>query len=318
MDKLHAMQVFARVAELGSFSKAAEKLNLAPASVSVAIQNLEAELGVRLITRTTRKLSLTDDGRAYLERTLGVLADIDELEAALKQTQTRPQGKLRVEMPTAMGHLYVTPALPAFSEKYPDVQIVITLNDRFVDFSEEDVDVILRVGKLSDSAMVARRIYDARFVVCASPEYLRRRGTPTHPRDLAKHNCIGYFSASLGRSARWNFRRDGHSVGVSGSASGSETHTHAPDGTLHMNNGEAVTDLAIAGAGIICMLETGVIRAIRDGRLVPVLEDWDTLSLPISVLYWPSRHLSAKVRVFVDFLAELFASQVPHLRPAAI
>lgn len=319
MDKLHAMEVFTRVAELGSFSKAAEKLNLAPASVSVAIQNLEAELGVRLITRTTRKLSLTDDGRAYLERTLGVLAEITELEAALKQTQTRPQGKLRVEMPTAMGHLYVTPALPAFCEKYPDVQIVITLNDRFVDFSEEDVDVILRVGKLSDSAMVARRIFDARFVACASPDYLKRRGNPAHPRELAQHNCIGYFSASLGRSARWNFRRGGGSAGVSGNVSGTapgiETYTHAPDGTLHVNNGEAVADLAIAGAGIICMLETGVFRAIRDGRLVPVLTDWTMQSLPISVLYWPSRHLSAKVRVFVDFLAELFASHVPHLQP---
>jgi LysR family transcriptional regulator for bpeEF and oprC len=302
MDKLHAMEVFTRVAELGSFSRAAERMNLAPASVSVAIQNLEAELGVRLITRTTRKLSLTDDGRAYLERSLGVLAEIAELEAALRQTQTRPQGKLRVEIPTAMGHLYVAPALPAFSEKYPDVQIVMTLNDRFVDFSEEDVDVILRVGELSDSTMVARRIYDARFVVCAAPDYLRRRGSPGHPRELAQHNCIGYFSASLGRSARWNFTRDG------------EAYTHAPEGTLHVNNGEAVTDLAIAGAGIICMLETGVFRAIRDGRLMPVLEDWQTRSMPISVLYWPSRHLSAKVRVFVDFLADLFAREVPHLQ----
>lgn len=306
MDKLHAMQIFARVAELGSFSKAAEKLNLAPASVSVAVQNLEAELGVRLITRTTRRLSLTDDGRAYLERSLGILAEIGELEAALKQTQTRPQGKLRVEMPTAMGHLYVTPALPAFCEKYPDLQIVITLNDRFVDFSEEDVDVVLRVGKLEDSTMVARRIYDARFVVCASPGYLKRHGTPAHPRDLAQHNCIGYFSASLGRSARWNFRR--------GSGAGAETYTHAPDGTLHVNNGEAVADLAIAGAGIICMLETGLSRPIREARLVPLLTDWHMQSLPISVLYWPSRHLSAKVRVFVDFLADLFASRVPHVQ----
>lgn len=302
MDKLHAMEVFAKVAELGSFSRAAERLNLAPASVSVAVQNLEAELGVRLITRTTRKLSLTDDGRAYLERSQGVLAEIAELEAALKQTQTRPQGKLRVEIPSAMGHLHVAPALPAFTEKYPDVQIVMTLNDRFVDLTEEDVDVILRVGALSDSTMVARRIYDARFVACAAPDYLRRHGRPQHPRDLALHNCIGYFSASLGRSARWNFKR------------GNETWRHEPAGSLHVNNGEALADLAIAGAGIACVLETGVFRAVGEGKLVPVLEDWDTQSLPISVLYWPSRHLSAKVRVFVDFVTELFAREVPHLQ----
>ncbi len=195
-------------AELGSFSKAAEKLGLAPASVSVAIQNLEAELGVRLITRTTRKLSLTDDGRAYLEP-LGLLAEIEELEAALRQTRTRPQGKLRVEMPTAMGHLYVTPALPAFSEKYPDLQVIVTLNDRFVDLTEEDVDVIVPVGeaqRFGDGGAAHLRRAFRRLRLASLPEAPRRP-----PRDLAKHNCIGYFSASLGRSARWNFRREGAS-----------------------------------------------------------------------------------------------------------
>jgi LysR family transcriptional regulator for bpeEF and oprC len=306
MDKLHAMEVFTRVAELGSFSRAAERLNMAPASVSVAVQNLESHLGVRLLTRTTRKISLTDDGRAYLERSLRVLAEIAETEAALKQTQTRPQGKLRVEIPTALGHLYVAPALPAFSEKYPDVQVVMTLNDRFVDLSEEEVDVILRVGKLADSAMVARQVYEARFVACASPDYLRRHGSPKSPRELSRFNCIGYFSPTLGRSARWTFKR------------GAETYTHAPDGTLHVNNGEAVADLAIAGAGIICMLETSLFRAIGDGRLVPVLQDWETQSTPISVLYWPSRHLSARVRVFVDFMTDLFAREVPHLQRGGV
>ena len=303
MDKLHAMEIFTRVAELESFSKAAERLRLAPASVSTAIRNLETHLGVRLLMRTTRKVTLTDDGRAYLERCRRLLAEVEETESALKQTQTRPQGRLRVEIPTGLGHLYVTPALPAFSARFPDVKVVMTMGDRFVDLSEEEVDVILRVGALEDSQMVARRIYDARFVTCASPEYIARHGQPKTPRDLAQHNCLGYFSASLGRSARWTYRK------------GKEEIIHAPEGTVHMNNPEALVDLAAAGAGIICTLETGPLRAIREKRLVPILEDWEAPVMPISVLYWPSRHLSAKVRVFVDFVTELFAKQVPHLKP---
>ena len=304
MDKLHAMEIFVRVAELESFARAAERLNLAPASVSTAIRNLETHLGVRLMTRTTRKVSLTDDGRAYLARCRRLLAEIDETESALKQTQSRPQGRLRVEIPTGLGHLYVTPALPGFSARYPEVKVVVTLGDRFVDLTEEEVDVILRVGPLEDSTMVAKRVYDARFVTCASPGYVARHGRPKSPSELAQHNCLGYFSASLGRSARWNYHKGGRDV------------MHAPEGTLHMNNSEALIDLAVAGTGIVCMLETGVLRAIRAGHLVPLLEDWESPVLPISVLYWPSRHLSAKVRVFVDFIAELFVKQVPHLTPA--
>lgn len=303
MDKLHAMGIFVRVAELESFTKAAERLDLAPASVSTAIRNLETHLCVRLLMRTTRKVSLTDDGRAYLERCRRLLAEIDETESALKQTQTSPQGRLRVEIPTGLGHLYVTPALPAFTARYPDVKVVMTMGDRFVDLTEEEVDVILRIGALEDSAMVARRIYDARFVTCAAPEYIARHGAPKTPRDLAKHNCLGYFSASLGRSARWTYRK------------GAQEIVHTPEGTLHMNNPEALVDLAAAGAGIVYMLETGPIRAIREKRLVALLEDWETPVMPVSVLYWPSRHLSAKVRVFVDFVTELFAKQVPHLKP---
>lgn len=302
MDKLHAMQVFARVAESGSFSRTAERLGLSPGSVTMAVRNLEALLGVRLLTRTTRRVSLTDDGRAYLDRCVRLLAEIDETEAALRQTRSEPQGRLRVEMPTGLGHLYVTPALPAFAARYPKVRVVLTMSDRFVDLAEEDVDVILRVGELQDSPMVARHLYDARFVACAAPGYLERRGMPASPAELASHNCLGYFSSSLGRSARWHFERDGVS------------HVFEPAGSLHVDNPEALVDLAMAGAGVVCMLETGVAAAIRAGRLIPILPDWQTPTLPISVLYWPSRHLSARVRVFVEFLAELFARQAPFMR----
>lgn len=303
MDKLHAMQVFVRVAETGGFARAANKLGMSPPSVTSTVRNLELRLGARLLNRTTRKVSLTDDGRAYLERCVRVLAEIEETEAALRRTSTEPQGRLRVEMPTGLGHLYVTPALPAFCRRYPKVHVVMTMGDRFVNLSEEDVDVIVRVGDLADSSMVARRLYEARFVTCASPEYLARFGTPQTPADLAGHNCLGYFSASLGRSAEWGFARDGAQT------------THAPTGTLHLNNPEALVDLAVAGAGIVNLLETGVAPALREGKLVAILADWQVAAQPVSALYWPSRHLSARVRVFVDFLSELFARQLPHLLP---
>jgi LysR family transcriptional regulator for bpeEF and oprC len=303
MDKLHAMAVFVRVAELESFSRAADKLGVSPASVTSSVRNLEAQLGVRLLTRTTRKVSLTDDGRAYLDRCVRLLAEIEETEAALRKTRTEPQGRVRVEMPTGLGHLYVTPALPAFSTRYPKVSVVMTMGDRFVDLTEEEVDVIVRVGELADSPMVARKLCDVRFVACASPAYLAARGTPRTPADLAGHNCLGYFSASLGRSARWIFGRDGKEV------------LHVPEGPLHLNNPEALVDLALAGAGIVRLLETGVAQAVLEGRLVPVLQDWEAPPQPVSVMYWPSRHLSARVRVFVEFLADLFARQVPHGAP---
>lgn len=303
MDKLHAMQVFVRVAETGGFARAADKLGMSPPSVTSAVRNLETHLGAQLLTRTTRKVSLTDDGRAYLERCNRVLAEIEETEAALKRTSTEPQGRLRVEMPTGLGHLYVTPALPAFCQRYPKVSVVMTMGDRFVNLSEEDVDVIVRVGELADSPMVARRLYDARFVTCASPAYLERCGVPMIPDDLAGHNCLGYFSASLGRSAEWSFAREGVEK------------AYSPTGSLHLNNPEALVDLAIAGAGIVNLLETGVAPALRDGKLVGILANWQVPAQPVSALYWPSRHLSARVRVFVDFLSELFAHQLPHLRP---
>jgi LysR family transcriptional regulator for bpeEF and oprC len=305
MDRLHAMQVFARVGELGSFSRAAEKMGLSAASVTSAVRNLELHLGVRLLTRTTRKVSLTDDGRAYLERCNRLLAEIDETEAALRNTRTEPQGSLRVEMPTGLGHLYVTPALPEFLARHPKVSVVLNMGDRFVDLTEEDVDIIVRVGKLVDSPMVARKLYDARFVTCAAPGYLARHGTPQSPDQLAGHNCLGYFSASLGGSAPWQFSRAGIA------------HQHAPVGNLHINNPEALVDLALAGVGMVQLLETGVATAVRSGRLVPVLDDWQPAPLPVSVLYWPSRHLSARVRVFVEFLSELFARRIPQLRPLA-
>lgn len=302
MDKLHAMAIFTRVAEAGSFSRAAERLGLSPGSVTTSVRNLESGLGVQLLTRTTRRVSLTDDGRAYLARCQQLLAEIDEIEAALRQTRTEPQGRLRVEMPTGLGHLYVTPALPAFAMRYPKVRVVMTLSDRFVDLAEEDVDVIVRVGELADSAMVARRLYDARFVACASPEYLLRRGTPGSPAELARFDCLGYFSSTLGRSASWQFERNGAVTMVD------------PGGNLHIDNPEALADLAVAGAGIVYMLETGVAAALRAGRLVTVLDDWMTPRVPISVLYWQSRHLSARVRVFVEFLAELFTREAPQMR----
>ncbi|MBL8381780.1 MAG: LysR family transcriptional regulator [Burkholderiales bacterium] len=302
MDKLRAMEIFAKVAEQGSFVRAADRLGLSPAAVTAAVKNLEAHLGVQLFTRTTRKVSLTVDGGAYLEHCTAILSNIDDIEGALRRTRSEPEGRLRVALPTGLGHLYVSPGLPAFCARFPKVTVIMTLGDRFGDFIEEDVDVILRVGEPQEPSMVARHLYDARFVTCASPAYLARHGVPDSPDALAGHNCLGYFSPVLARAAPWRFSRDG------------VDRTHEPEGRLHLNNPEVLVDMAIAGVGIIQLLETGVAHALRDGRLVPLLPEWQAASLPVSVMYWPSRHLSARVRVFVDFLAELFARQLPHLQ----
>lgn len=202
--------------------------------------------------------------------------------------------------------MYVRPALPVFCARDPKVNPELTMSDGFVDLTGEDVDILLRVATLADSPMVARNLCESRFIPCAAPAYLAQRGIPANPQVLAGHHCLGYFSASLGRSARWSFSRNGRES------------IHAPGGNLHLNNPEAPIDLAIDGAGIDSMLETAYAPAIRDGKRTPIPMDWQTPTLPVSVLYWPSRHLSApvRVRVLVDFLGELFARQVPHLRPA--
>jgi LysR family transcriptional regulator for bpeEF and oprC len=295
MDRLQSMEVFRWVVELGSFSRAADRLDLSKATVTAHIAGLENRLGIKLLNRTTRRLALTDDGAAYLDHVRRVLADVEETETMLTAGRTTPRGVLHVSLLPALGRQFVIPALPRFSAQYPGLRVFATLDDRRVDLVAEGVDLALRAGSLEDSTLVARRVYDDRFVAVASPDYLALHGVPQTPDDLAEHQCLGLWSATRGGVIEWTFEREGRRTTV------------VPSGRFSVNDAEALIDAAVAGAGIVMMIDLLTRRWIASGALQPVLADSlprDTV--PISVVYPQSRHLSAKVRVFADFVAGLF------------
>ena len=288
------MQVFTSVVDAGSFTLAARRLKLSNAAVSTLVRNLEGHLGVRLINRTTRRMHLTDDGAAYYERCRRILAQVEETESALARSRTQPQGLLRVDLPTAFGRLYFIPALPEFLEQHPDLQITVTMTDRRVDLIEAGIDAAVRTGDLEESTLVARRVYEARYVACASPAFIARYGEPESPRDLTRFRCLGFYSLNTEQVSPWRFERDGAS------------HTHEPDGRININSADALVEAALYGEGIIYLLDISVSRAINARQLVPLLPDWTTPTVPWSVIYPQTRHLSAKVRAFTDFVAAMF------------
>jgi LysR family transcriptional regulator for bpeEF and oprC len=298
MDRLTSMEVFHWVVELGSFSRAADRLDLSKASVTAHVAGLETRLGVKLLNRTTRRLSLTDDGTAYLEHVRRVLADVHETEAMLGAGRSVPRGVLRVDMQVSIGRQYIVPALPRFAAQYPELQVIALLEDRRSNLVEEGIDAAVRLGTLADSSLIARRVYEAGTVTCASPDYLALRGEPRTPADLDAHSCLGVFVLSRGETFDWVFEKDGERI------------VRAPGGRINVSNGESLLDLAVAGAGIVQTLDMFGSRWIASGALRPILTDWQAaVRYPISVVYPQSRHLSAKVRAFVDFVAGLFPRQ---------
>lgn len=295
MDRLQSMEVFRWVVELGSFSRAADRLDLSKATVTAHVAGLENRLGIKLLNRTTRRLALTDDGAAYLEHVQRVLADVEETETMLTAGRTTPRGVLHVSLLPALGRQFVIPALPRFAAQYPELRVVASLDDRRVDLVAEGVDAALRVGHLQDSSLVARRVYDDRFVAVASPDYLALHGVPQTPADLAGHQCLGLWSATRAGVVEWTFEKDAQRAAV------------VPGGRFSVNDAEALIDAAVTGAGIVMMIDLLTRRWIASGALQAVLGDWlprDTI--PISLVYPQSRHLSAKVRAFSDFVAGLF------------
>jgi DNA-binding transcriptional LysR family regulator len=293
MDRLAAMEAFVAVAECGSFSKAAERLHSSKSVVSRQIGALETELGARLLHRTTRALTLTEAGRSYLERATRILADLAEANASIGQLQTAPRGRLRVNAPMSFGFLHLAPALPEFLTRYPDVAVELTMNDRFVDLVDEGFDVAVRLGKLDDSSLVARRLAPMRRAVCAAPAYLQKRGTPMSPDDLKAHECLCY--TNLGLSQEWRFvRPDGRPWPV-------EVH-----GRLHANNGDALRAAALRGFGLAVLPSFLVGGDVRSGALVSLLEPFMPQDSAVYAVYPHARHLSPKVRAFVDFVAERF------------
>lgn len=293
MDRFAAIQAFVRVAETGSFTAAAERLRSSKSAVSRHVAALEAELGARLFHRTTRSLTLTEAGRGYCERATRILADLDDANLSVSRLQAAPRGKLRVNAPMSFGFLHLAPAIPDFLFRYPDVEIDMIMNDRFVDLVDEGFDVAVRIGALEDSSLVARRLAPMRRVACASPGYLKSRGVPASPDDLKAHDCLCYINVSLAHE--WRFvAPDGRPWPVE------------VKGRLAANNGDALRAAALRGLGIANLPTFLVGGDLQEGTLVTVLDTFVPQDMSMSAVYPHARHLSPKVRAFVDFLAERF------------
>lgn len=309
MNKLQAMEVFVQVVDAGGFTRAAENMKLPKATVSTLIQSLETSLAVKLLHRTTRHVSVTADGAAYYERCLRILSDVREAEESLSRTRLSPSGRLRVDAPTGLASEIIVPALPRFFELYPDIQLELGCSDRPVDLVEEGVDCAIRGGALGDSSLIARRVGILHFVTGAAPAYLARYGRPSHPNELLKHRCVNYFSSRTGKIFDWDFTRDGERVQV------------VLPGHIALNDSNAYVQAGVAGLGIVQVVNFMMEPMIADGLFESILDDWTSDPLPVHVVYPQNRHLSAKVRVFVEWVAELFSNhpgmRLPKAAPRA-
>jgi LysR family transcriptional regulator for bpeEF and oprC len=295
MDKLQAMEVFMKVVDAGGFTRAAEQLHMPKATVSTLVQSLENQLSVKLLNRTTRQVNVTADGAAYYEHCRRILADIRETEDSVSRTHASPSGRLRVEVPSGLGQRIIIPALPDFYRRYPDIAMEMGCSDRLVHLIEEGVDCAVRGGALPDSTLVARRIGILHFITCATPAYLAQHGRPAHPDQLADHECISYIASSTKQLLAWDFERNGESL------------RSTPPGRFAVNSSEALMMAGLAGLGIMQLPSFLVDDYLRSGELERVLGDWDTDPVPLHVVYPQNRHLSATVRAFVEWVAELFA-----------
>lgn len=296
MEDFSAISAFVRVVEAHSFAAAAQQLGISASGVSRAVSRLEAALGVRLLARSTRSLSLTEEGRAFYERSRHILADLAEATEAIGEARDHPRGRLRVAAAMSLGRALVLPHLPDFHQHYPDIRLEMMLGDHMLDMIEEGIDCALRVGDLRDSSMVARRIGRFRVLTCASPAYLEKHGTPTRLEQLRDHRCIGYVKPVHG-VVPWDFQTPGGRTSIDVSP------------TLSMNDAESVIQAGVLGLGII---QTGYAVAasyVKTGKLVPLFEDMTTAGPDVWVVYPQRRHLSSRVRVFIDWISEVFERQ---------
>ncbi len=298
MDRLGAMEMFVRIVETGSFSAVARQMGTTQPTVSKQLTALEKRLGARLLQRSTRKLSLTESGQTYYDRCKRIVDEVREAEGTLGKMQTSLAGALHVNSSIAFGEMFVAPLVLQFQQQNPELSAELTLNDRFIDLLEEGVDVALRIGRLTDSSLVARRVGATRRIVVATPEYLRKHGTPKHPLDLADHNCLLYSYLSTGNE--WSFQ------GPEG-----EIHVRV-SGSFKSNNGHALARAVSAGVGIAMGPDWLMHEGLATGDIQAILPEYSTRPLDINAVYPSNRLLSAKVRTFIDYLqAEL--AKIPGL-----
>jgi LysR family transcriptional regulator for bpeEF and oprC len=296
MDRFQAMQVFTRVVDANSFSRAADHLGMPRATVTTTIQNLEALLRVRLLNRTTRRISLTPDGAAYYEHCARILGEVEETESSFRDVASGPKGRLRIDVPSVIARLILIPRLCEFHSRYPEVELVIGMGDRPVDLVQEAVDCVIRGGELQDSTLVARRIGTLGFATCAAPAYLERHGAPTSLAELGNHQAVNYFSSLTGRSVDWDFVVDGVPTAVKMS------------GMVSVNDAEAYVACGLQGFGLIQPARFMVMPHLESGALQEVLPQFSPSPMPVWAAYMQNRHLSSKVRAFVDWVTELFGA----------
>jgi len=297
MDQIAALKVFVAVVEEESFSGAARKLNLSRTAVSKQVMDLEAHLKARLLNRTTRRQSLTGTGGAYFARAKRILSEIEEADAEATNQSLTPSGLLRVNAPLSFGTKHIAPNLKTYLDRYPDVVVDLTLNDRVVDLVDEGYDLAVRIGQLADSSLIARRLAGGAIYLCAAPSYLAEHGTPQHPAELANHSCLVY--SYLAQPDRWRFTRNGEEFNV------------RLKPRLIGNNGDALAAAAMAGLGIVLQPAFIVDEAFQDGRLRQILPDYSAGGFDVHAVYPSTRLVSARVRTFIDHLLVCLSEQTP-------
>lgn len=298
MNRLDAMQIFVRVAELASFTKAADSLGLPKASISTAVQQLESLLTTRLLHRTTRKVQMTQDGQVFYERCKDLLADMDELEGLFQQGASNLSGRLRVDMPSAMAKNRIIPCLPEWLAQHPQLQVEISSTDRRVDLIREGFDCVIRVGKLNDSSLIARPLGSLELLNCVSPDYIARFGTPKTLDDLINHQLIHYVTTLGSKSSGFEYTEKG------------ETKFLPMAGNITVNNSDAYSAACLAGFGIAQIPRIGAQEYLAKGNLVEVLPQYRAEAMPVSLLYANRRNLSRRVQVFMDWLSTVMRDYV--------
>ncbi|HDZ46580.1 hypothetical protein LCGC14_0640080 [marine sediment metagenome] len=301
MDRFNAMQAFARVVETGSYTKAAGTLHMSKTSVTQLVQQLEARLRVKLLNRTTRKVNVTADGAAYYERVIKLLADMDDAETSLSNASVLPRGRIRVDVPSPFARMILIPALAEFHARYPDIQIDMGVSDRMVDLIGESVDCVVRGGELTDLSLVARRVGDLSLGVYAAPGYLKSAGLPLHPQELSlpPHYIVGFRWARSGLAFPYAMYRNEERVNVQGRY------------VISVDDGNAGLAAGLAGLGVIWLPDYMAKEHVARGELVRLFDDWHLEPMPMYVAFPPNRHVSAKLRVFIEWVAELMAQHAP-------
>ena len=299
MDQLSAMRCFARVVEAGNFTRAADSLEMPNATLSKQVQELEAHLGVRLLQRTTRRVTVTSEGRDYYEKTTRILRDLEDIDTSFSASRSKPRGNLRIDIGSSTASDVLIPALPDFIARYPDIRIDLGVSDRSVDLISDNVDCVIRGGPLDNSSLVARHIGSASFVTCAAPAYLKQFGVPAYPEELKNgHRLVSYVSSQNGRAVPFRFEYKGEKTEIK------------VEHRVGVNESNAHLAAGLAGLGIVQTFSYAAGAALKDGSLVEILKKWRPAPYPFHVVYPQNRHVTHRLRVFIDWLVECFPGKV--------